>query len=287
MNDSSFWSITVPRVLSSYAVLTFTILWVGFAIALIVNPEWLDLLWNWVQALPSVLNILAWVFITPLMGALWIWESSWTTIIRLLAFAGIGGWTILAVSGFLKAVRQIRLCSLGVRTVYQWLRQECLSQPIEESHELKSNQLVLYYFSCLDNSHHSDRCIAIWQNVKFARVYSYHFDLLGCAGFYFDKIRLREYQEMASETARALDLDHYCSSGWFLFASIISAALSSSSRYFYCTSYSHLLFNQSLAGRVLLAGLVARCHTKLASLDIDLVFHCSFHDVAFCLCLVL
>jgi len=105
MSDSSFWSITVPRVLSSYAVLTFVILWVGFAIALIVNPEWLDLLWNWVQALPSVLKIFAWVFITPIMAALWIWESSWSTIVRLLAFAGIVGWTTLAVSSFLKAVR--------------------------------------------------------------------------------------------------------------------------------------------------------------------------------------
>ncbi len=105
MNDSSFWSITVPRVLSSYAILTFTILWVGFAIALIVNPEWLDFLWSWVRALPSLANILAWVFITPIMAALWIWESSWTTIVRLLAFAGIVGWTTLAVSSFLKAVR--------------------------------------------------------------------------------------------------------------------------------------------------------------------------------------
>ena len=105
MNDSPFWSITVPRVLSSYAILTFVILWVGFAIALIVNPEWLDLLWNWVRALPSVLKILAWVFITPIMAALWIWESSWTAFVRLLAFAGIVGWTILAVSSFLRAVR--------------------------------------------------------------------------------------------------------------------------------------------------------------------------------------
>lgn len=105
MSDSSFWSITVPRVLSSYAILIFAILWVGFGVALLINPGWLDLLWNWVQTLPSVLNILAWVFITPIMASLWIWESSWSTIVRLLAFAGIVGWTTLAVSSFFKAVR--------------------------------------------------------------------------------------------------------------------------------------------------------------------------------------
>ena len=105
MNDSSFWSITVPRVLSSYAILTFAILWIGLASLLIVNPEWLDLLWNWVQTLPSVVKIIIWVFVTPIMAALWVWESSWATIVRLLAFAGIVGWTILAVSSFLRAVR--------------------------------------------------------------------------------------------------------------------------------------------------------------------------------------
>ena len=105
MNDSSFWEITVPRVMSSYAVLIFVILWLGFAIALIANPEWLDLLWKWVGDLPPVLNILAWVFITPVMATLWIWESSWTTILRIFGFSGIAGWTALAVSSFVKSFR--------------------------------------------------------------------------------------------------------------------------------------------------------------------------------------
>jgi len=105
MNDSSFWGMTVPRVLSSYAVLIFLILWIGFAIALIANPEWLDLLWNWVGDLPSVLKVPAWVFVTPIMTTLWIWESSWTMILRILAFSGIAGWTALAVSSFIRAFR--------------------------------------------------------------------------------------------------------------------------------------------------------------------------------------
>jgi hypothetical protein len=105
MRDSSFWSVTVPRVLSTYAIVIFAILWVGFAIALVVNREWLDLLWNWVRALPSVAEIIAWVFFLPIMVGLWIWESSWPALVRLLAFAGIVVWTLLAVSSFLRAVR--------------------------------------------------------------------------------------------------------------------------------------------------------------------------------------
>ena len=105
MRDSSFWNVTVPRVLGTYAVLIFAILWVGFAIALVVNREWLDLLWNWVRALPSVVQIIVWVLFLPIMVGLWIWESSWPVLVRLLAFAGIVVWTLLAVSGFWRAVK--------------------------------------------------------------------------------------------------------------------------------------------------------------------------------------
>ena len=105
MRDSSFWSITFPRVLSTYAIVIFAFLWVGFAIALVVNRESLDLLWNWVRALPSVVEIFVWVFFLPIMAGLGIWESSWPPLVRLLAFAGIVVWTLLAMSSFLRAVR--------------------------------------------------------------------------------------------------------------------------------------------------------------------------------------
>ena len=105
MRDSSFWNVTVPRILSTYAIAIFSVLWVGFAIALVVNPEWLDLLWNWVRALPLVPEIILWVVFLPIMVGLWIWESSWPALVRLLASAGIVVWTVLAVSSFVRAVR--------------------------------------------------------------------------------------------------------------------------------------------------------------------------------------
>jgi hypothetical protein len=105
MKDSSFWDVTVPRVLSTYAVLICALLWVGFAIALIVNREWLDLLWNWVRGLPLLPEIVVWVLFLPIMTALWIWQSSWPVLVQLLAWGGIVGWTALAVSGLIRALR--------------------------------------------------------------------------------------------------------------------------------------------------------------------------------------
>ena len=105
MRDTSFWNVTVPRVLSTYAIVIFAIMWVGFAISLVVNREWLDLLWNWVRALPAVAQIIVWVLFLPITVGLWIWESSWPALVRLLAFAGIVAWTLVAVSSFLRAMR--------------------------------------------------------------------------------------------------------------------------------------------------------------------------------------
>jgi hypothetical protein len=105
MSDSSFWNITIPRLLSTYAIVIFTMLWVGFAVALVVNREWLDMLWNSVRALPSVTEIVVWVLFLPIMVGLWIWESSWPALVRLLAFAGIVVWSLLAVSSLYKTFR--------------------------------------------------------------------------------------------------------------------------------------------------------------------------------------
>ncbi len=105
MRDSSFWNVAATRVLGTYAIVIFAMLWVGFGIALAVNREWLDLLWNWARALPLVAEIVVWVLFLPILVALWIWESSWPTVVSVFAFAGVVGWTLLAVSSFVRAGR--------------------------------------------------------------------------------------------------------------------------------------------------------------------------------------
>jgi hypothetical protein len=102
MSDSPFWGVTVPRVLGTYANLVFLVLWVGLAVALVMDQAWLDLVWNWVGALPIVLKIIVWLVFLPILVGLWIWESSWPTLVRLLGFAGIVGWNLLAVYSFVR-----------------------------------------------------------------------------------------------------------------------------------------------------------------------------------------
>jgi hypothetical protein len=105
MGETSFWNDTFAKILTIYANFIFVVLWVGFIIALIVNREWLDQLWTWVGALPTVPKIIVWVLILPIMVGLWIWESTWPTLGRLMGVAGIVGWTLLAVSSVIKNFR--------------------------------------------------------------------------------------------------------------------------------------------------------------------------------------
>ena len=105
MSDSTFWDVTVPRVLGTYANVIFLVLWVGFIAALVVNREWLDVLWNWAQALPIVARIIVWVLFLPILVGLWIWESTWSVLGRLVGFAGIVAWTLLAVTSLIRDFR--------------------------------------------------------------------------------------------------------------------------------------------------------------------------------------
>jgi hypothetical protein len=88
-----------------FANVIFAMLWIGFIAALVSNREWLDVLWNWAQTLPLVLKIIVWVVFLPIMVGLWIWESSWSTLGRMAGFAGIVGWTLLAVYSLIRDFR--------------------------------------------------------------------------------------------------------------------------------------------------------------------------------------
>ena len=104
MRDSTFWDVTVPRVMNIYATAVFLILWVGFILALILNRGWLDLIWQWVQALPLVPRIIVWLVFLPIMVGLWAWESSWPLIAQLGVLVGLVVWTILALYSFIRYV---------------------------------------------------------------------------------------------------------------------------------------------------------------------------------------
>jgi hypothetical protein len=78
--------------LGAFAILT--ILWLGFAAALIFNQSMLDAAWQMLRGLPFIAQAVVWLLILPLAAGLWIWETSWPLWLRLVLVIGLGWVTV-------------------------------------------------------------------------------------------------------------------------------------------------------------------------------------------------
>jgi hypothetical protein len=75
----------------------FAIMWAAFAVALIWSQGSLDAAWQWVRSLPLILQGIVWLLFLPVMVGLWIWETTWPLIFRLVVVVGIAGWNLLVI----------------------------------------------------------------------------------------------------------------------------------------------------------------------------------------------
>ena len=75
----------------------FALLWVAFGVALVWSQGSLDQAWQSSRDLPLPLQLVVWVLFLPVMVGLWIWETSWPLIVRLVLVLGIAGWNLLVL----------------------------------------------------------------------------------------------------------------------------------------------------------------------------------------------
>jgi hypothetical protein len=86
----------VPVLVSSGALfVVFALLWVGFGAGLIWNQGGLDAAWAWIGGLPLIVQGVAWLLFLPVVGALWVWETSWPIVLRLVIVASLAGWSLM------------------------------------------------------------------------------------------------------------------------------------------------------------------------------------------------
>jgi hypothetical protein len=76
----------------AFAVLT--LLWLGFAAALLFNRSMLDTTWQAFRSWPIVIQLVVGLLILPVVLGLWIWETSWPFLLRLLLVAGLAWVTV-------------------------------------------------------------------------------------------------------------------------------------------------------------------------------------------------
>jgi hypothetical protein len=80
---------------SGVLFLVFVALWIAFGAAIVWSQGGLDQVWQTVNELPLVVRLGAWVLFLPVMAGLWIWETTWPLIVRLVLILGVAGWNLL------------------------------------------------------------------------------------------------------------------------------------------------------------------------------------------------
>jgi hypothetical protein len=73
----------------------FAVIWIAFAAGLIFSQGSVDQAWQAVRELPLIVQIVVWILFLPAMVGLWIWETSWPLVVRLVLVVGVAGWNLL------------------------------------------------------------------------------------------------------------------------------------------------------------------------------------------------
>jgi ABC-type amino acid transport system permease subunit len=75
--------------------LVFAAIWIAFGAALVWSQGSLDPAWTWIRGLPLLVQILAWLLFLPVMAGLWVWETTWPVLVRVVLILGLAGWNLL------------------------------------------------------------------------------------------------------------------------------------------------------------------------------------------------
>jgi hypothetical protein len=78
-------------------LLVFALLWVAFGAALIWSQGSIDQAWATINGLPLILRAIVWLLFLPVMAGLWVWETSWPLVVRVVAILAIAGWNLLVL----------------------------------------------------------------------------------------------------------------------------------------------------------------------------------------------
>jgi hypothetical protein len=82
------------RIINITAFAVLTLLWLGFGAALLFNRGLLDTVWQSFRSLPIFIQLVAGLLVLPVVAGLWIWETSWPVLLRLVLVFGLAWVTV-------------------------------------------------------------------------------------------------------------------------------------------------------------------------------------------------
>ena len=86
----------IPWLVSSgIAFVVFAAMWVALAAGIIWNQGGVDAAWASIRELPLIVQGVLWLLFLPVTAGLWVWETSWPVIVRLVVVVGLAGWSLM------------------------------------------------------------------------------------------------------------------------------------------------------------------------------------------------
>jgi hypothetical protein len=80
---------------SGVAVVLFGLIWIAFGAAIVMSQGSLDAVWAWLKDQHIVVQGLIWLLFLPATVGLWIWETGWPFLLRIVLVGGLAVWSIL------------------------------------------------------------------------------------------------------------------------------------------------------------------------------------------------
>lgn len=82
------------RIVNIFAFTVLTLLWLGFVAALLFNDGILDTTWQAFRSWPFIVQLVVGLLVLPVVLGLWIWETSWPLLLRLVLVLGLAWVTV-------------------------------------------------------------------------------------------------------------------------------------------------------------------------------------------------
>jgi hypothetical protein len=82
---------------SGVLLVIFALIWLAVGVGIVMSQGSVHEAWTTIRGLPLIVQALAWLLFLPVMVGLWIWETSWPLIVRVLLVLGIAGWNLLVL----------------------------------------------------------------------------------------------------------------------------------------------------------------------------------------------
>ena len=87
---------SIPWLISHWVLFAlFGALWVAFGIGIVASQGSLDATWEWLRGLPLLIQGVVWLLFLPVAAGLFIWETTWPFVVRIVLVLGLAGWPML------------------------------------------------------------------------------------------------------------------------------------------------------------------------------------------------